>query len=73
MTEPRKLHKGLHTHCTLEILQTPPTQKAPISGAFAEPSAGLEPATPSLPWKFESVTRVHARAFAITFVLQISR
>jgi hypothetical protein len=30
---------------------TPLTEKAPIYGAFAEPSVGLEPTTPSLPWK----------------------
>jgi len=46
-------------------------QKAPICGTFAEPSSGLEPETPSLPWKFESVTRVHARSFATQFLLQI--
>jgi hypothetical protein len=26
--------------------------KSAVSGAFAEPSDGLEPSTPSLPWKF---------------------
>jgi hypothetical protein len=36
-----------------------------------EPSDGLEPSTPSLPWKFRSVTRVHARSFATQFFLQI--
>jgi hypothetical protein len=28
------------------------TEKAPISGAFGEPSDGLEPSTPSLPCTF---------------------
>jgi hypothetical protein len=37
-----------------------------------KPSDGLEPSTPSLPWRFESVTRVHARPLASTFVLQIA-
>jgi integrase len=30
---------------------TPVTENAPIYGAFLEPSVGLEPTTPSLPWK----------------------
>jgi hypothetical protein len=43
--------------------------------AFAgilKPSDGLEPSTPSLPWRFESVTRVHPRALATRFRLQIA-
>ena len=32
---------------------------------------GLEPSTPSLPWKFGRVTRVHARSLATRFFLQI--
>ncbi len=46
----KSLHKRLHTHRTLEIVQVL-QQKAPICGAFAEPSDGLEPSTPSLPWR----------------------
>jgi hypothetical protein len=38
---------------------------------YFKPSSGLEPETPSLPWKFRSVTRVHARSFATQFFLQI--
>ena len=38
---------------------------------FTEPSDGLEPSTPSLPWRFRSVTRVHARSLAAQFFLQI--
>jgi integrase len=34
-----------------EPLQAPDTNKARLSRAFAEPSHGLEPWTPSLPWK----------------------
>ena len=64
-------HKGLHTHRTLEIVQVLAKQKAPICGAFAEPSDGLEPSTPSLPWRFPGVTRVHARSLATRFLLQI--
>ena len=41
------------------------------SGAFAEPSDGLEPSTPSLPWRFPGGIGVHGRALAITFLLQI--
>jgi hypothetical protein len=33
-------------------VQVDPKDKAPGYGAFAEPSDGLEPSTPSLPWKF---------------------
>ena len=41
--------KRLHTHRTYDEEQIVLTEKAPISGAFAEPSDGLEPSTPSLP------------------------
>ena len=34
-----------------EPSQTPDTKNPRLSGAFAEPSHGLEPWTPSLPWK----------------------
>jgi hypothetical protein len=33
-------------------LQVDLNEKAPISGGFAEPSDGLEPSTPSLPWRW---------------------
>jgi hypothetical protein len=36
-----------------------------------EPSSGLEPETPSLPWRFWGGTRVHGRASKIAFDLQI--
>ena len=36
-----------------------------------KPSDGLEPSTPSLPWRFRGVTRVHARSLATQFLLQI--
>jgi hypothetical protein len=36
-----------------------------------KPSDGLEPSTPSLPWKFWSGTGVRERPPATTFVLQI--
>jgi hypothetical protein len=45
------LHKVLHTHIKLEDVQVHPEKKAPLCGAFAEPSDGLEPSTPSLPWR----------------------
>jgi hypothetical protein len=44
----RKLHERLHTHRTFDDEQVRLNEKAPISGAFAEPSSGLEPATPFL-------------------------
>src|SRR5439155_13291924 len=39
----------LHTHCTIDAAQVAANEKAPTCGAFAEPSDGLEPSTPSLP------------------------
>jgi hypothetical protein len=38
---------------------------------LGKPSDGLEPSTPSLPWRFRGVTRVHARSLATHFLLQI--
>src|SRR5207247_7695019 len=38
---------------------------------YFKPSDGLEPSTPSLPWRFSGVTRVHARSLATQFLLQI--
>jgi hypothetical protein len=46
-------------------------RRSPALRAFAEPSDGLEPATPSLPWRFRGVTRVHSRSLATYFPLQI--
>jgi hypothetical protein len=40
----------LHTYYTLEDVQVKPKEEAPFYGDFAEPSDGLEPSTPSLPW-----------------------
>jgi hypothetical protein len=44
-----KLHKRLHNHRKLELVQAPSREKAATCTAFAEPSSGLEPETPSLP------------------------
>jgi hypothetical protein len=52
------------------VLQTD-NNKCPFAGTFKEPSGGLEPPTPSLPWRFQGVTRVHARSLATQFRLQI--
>ena len=38
---------------------------------LSKPSDGLEPETPSLPWRFSGGTGVHNWAFTITFFLQI--
>jgi hypothetical protein len=43
----------------------------PFCRVFLKPSSGLEPETPSLPWRFRGGTRVHGRASAATFLLQI--
>jgi hypothetical protein len=40
-------------------------------GTFEKPSDGLEPSTPSLPWRPRGVTRVHARSLATQFFLQV--
>ena len=66
-----KLHKRLYTYRILELVQVPSTQKAAISAAFAEPSDGLEPSTPSLPWKFGRGKPVHGRSSGTHFLLQI--
>jgi hypothetical protein len=54
----RKLHKRLHTHRTFDEEQVALNAKAPTCGAFAEPSDGLEPSTPSLPCGLEPLPRV---------------
>jgi len=50
----RKLHKRLHAHLTHDeeqVVLNQKSRKAPTCGAFAGPSDGLEPSTPSLPWR----------------------
>jgi hypothetical protein len=44
-----------------------------LQGFYAKPSDGLEPSTPSLPWRFRGGIGVHGRSLAITFFLQIDR
>jgi hypothetical protein len=53
-SEPEGSIKGSTRTRILEILQISSTEKAPLCGAFAEPSDGLEPSTPSLPWRISS-------------------
>jgi hypothetical protein len=57
----RKLHKQLHNHRTLDAAQVELNEKAQLSGAFAEPSDGLEPVTPSMPWRIRLATEVEQR------------
>ena len=45
----------------------------PICRQSSEPSVGLEPTTPSLPWKDGGVSSVHGRSLAGTKCLQIAR
>jgi hypothetical protein len=52
-------------------MQTEAREEVRICGTFAKPSDGLEPSTPSLPWRFRGGTGGHRRALAITFLLQI--
>jgi hypothetical protein len=43
-----ELHNELHIRIKPRYVQANPNEKAPICGAFAKPSDGLEPSTPSL-------------------------
>jgi hypothetical protein len=52
-------------------VQRTDNNKVPICRHFSKLSDGLEPSTPSLPWRFRGVTRVHARSLATQFLLQI--
>jgi hypothetical protein len=75
MSSDRELPRGTVTFLFTDVEGSTRLLKQ-LRGAtrtWAEPSDGLEPSTPSFPWKFGSVTRVHARSSATTFVLQISR
>jgi len=45
-------------------------QNLAICGDYAEPSVGLEPTTPSLPWKGTAFTSVHGRSQMGTKSLQ---
>jgi hypothetical protein len=38
---------------------------------MSKPSDGLEPSTPSLPWRFKGGTGVHGRSYVTMFLLQI--
>ena len=44
-----------------------------LQGFSLKPSDGLEPSTPSLPWRFRGGTGGHGRASAVTFSLQSDR
>ena len=46
------------------------SRNQPVPGSFSKPSDGLEPSTPSLPWKFRGGNGVHARSLVTTFVLE---
>jgi hypothetical protein len=55
-------------------VSTTATQKLPFAATsllLYKPSDGLEPSTPSLPWRFPGVTRVHTRSSAARFFLQM--
>jgi hypothetical protein len=47
------------------------TLHANMQGFYVKPSDGLEPSTPSLPWRFRGVTRVHGRSCVTRLLLQI--
>jgi hypothetical protein len=46
-------------------------RKTPLAGISRKPSDGLEPSTPSLPWRFRGGNGGHGRARVVTFFLQI--
>jgi hypothetical protein len=46
------------------------TTKCRFAGTLLKPSDGLEPSTPSLPWKFRRVTCVHTRSLLTQFCLE---
>jgi hypothetical protein len=68
----RRLHRGLHTYGRRNPASSL-EKKSWLCRTFAEPSDGLEPSTPSLPWRFRDGTRVHARSLPTQFLLQIGR
>jgi hypothetical protein len=49
-SQTQKLHIKRHTYRTFALEQVDLNAKVPICGAFAKPSDGLEPSTPSLPF-----------------------
>ena len=51
---------------------TPRQLERPFCRHFLKPFDGLEPSTPSLPWRFSGVTRDHARSSETQFYLQIN-
>jgi hypothetical protein len=57
----------------VRVFNTQTTIKYQFAGTLFKPSDGLEPSTPSLPWRFWGGTGGHGRALAITFLLQIGR
>jgi hypothetical protein len=51
-----------------------PETKSPVCGAFAEPSDGLEPSTPSLPWNvLGNRWQLVARIWLVLTVLRFAR
>src|SRR6266511_2592138 len=83
-TDPVVVDVPLHRRC--EVMDDDPdlhrrrehrlAHRATLADRFVlgdcKPSDGLEPSTPSLPWRFRGVTRVHVRSLATQFLLQLS-
>ena len=53
------------------LTRQPKSPNLSVCRVFPKPSYGLEPETPSLPWRFRGGTGGHGRTLAITFFLQI--
>jgi hypothetical protein len=62
---------GLCRRCSAVLAQTTGLATLQVFPLILKPSDGLEPSTPSLPWRFWGGNGVHARSLATTFVLQI--
>jgi hypothetical protein len=56
--------------CSTVLALTTKTRRFAGISLICKPSDGLEPSTPSLPWRFPGVTRVHARSSATRILLE---
>ena len=66
----RGLVVGTSSQCSTGVTEV---RHLLAQAAQAKPSVGLEPTTPSLPWKDGGVSSVHGRSLAGTKCLQIAR
>jgi hypothetical protein len=67
------LPKCCHFSAKVQLVQIWTKQNPAIYGAFPKPSAGLEPATPSLPWTARAIISAYSRLPARMIWLQIAQ